>query len=167
MRDEVMRGPVDALDVDRVDAIELGFGDFQDRLVAMGGAGVVDHAVDVAERGQRRIAHRGHVIALRHVGTHRARLASCLADGRRYTLGGFQVQVGHHHAGAFARERVRDALAKARTTTRDYRYLSRQSGHRLSPVIVVRTRCMPRLVTVQLWMLSGRGLYPAMHCRPS
>ncbi|MNR25439.1 hypothetical protein D3C85_1425920 [compost metagenome] len=138
MRDEVPGRPVDALDVDRVDAVELVFGDLQDRLVAMGGAGVVDHDVHVAEGGQRGVPHGGHVVAPRHVGPDRAGGATCramlFADRGGDALGGLQVQVGHHHGGAFARERMGDAFAEARAAARDHGHLASQSCHVLSPI---------------------------------
>ena len=58
-----MRRQVDRLHVDRIDAVELGLADLEQRLVAVRDAGIVDDDVDAAE-GLRRRAHHGVDVGL-------------------------------------------------------------------------------------------------------
>ena len=67
VRDEGLGGERDRLHVDREDAVELGLLDLHQRLVAVGGAGVVDHDVDPAERRDRLLRRPLDVVALRNV----------------------------------------------------------------------------------------------------
>src|SRR5262249_48963963 len=64
---ERAHAPVDAFDVHRIHAVELGFGDVEYRLVAMRGARVVDDDLHAAEVFERRLQQLVPVAAARDV----------------------------------------------------------------------------------------------------
>ncbi len=113
------RRQVDALHVDRIDAVELGFGHFQVGLVAVRPARVVDHDVERAAGCRDELRP---VLAARHVGVHELslHLARDLRAGR-------VVDVGDDHVGAFFAEAPRDAGAEPGCGAGDDGCLSLQS----------------------------------------
>src|SRR5262249_55957235 len=126
-RHDVLRREKDRADVDRVDPLELLLGHLEERLVAMRPAGVVYDDVDAAERGERRADDRGPVGRDRDVGLDELRDATALADLGGNTLGAGDMDVVHDHLGAFLREALGGALAKAAAGASDDRYLVLQA----------------------------------------
>src|SRR5688572_8141598 len=100
------RREVDALHVHRVDAVELGLGDLEVRLVAVGPAGVVDDDVELGARAGDQLCP---VAALGDIGM---RKFSAHLPGD--ALAGLHIDVGDDDLGAFLGEALRDARAEPR-----------------------------------------------------
>eukprot|EP01022_Parablepharisma_sp_SALTPOND_P019609 TRINITY_DN3382_c0_g1_i1.p3 TRINITY_DN3382_c0_g1~~TRINITY_DN3382_c0_g1_i1.p3 ORF type:complete len:271 (+),score=108.16 TRINITY_DN3382_c0_g1_i1:336-1148(+) len=122
----------DALDVDRIDAIELLFFHFQHGAVAVGGASVVDDDVELAELRQGGGQQLVHVGALGDVGLGKDRLAAGLFDLLDHAQAAGLADVGHDHGRAFAGIGLGDAFTETRTATGDDGYLVLQT-HDVSP----------------------------------
>jgi hypothetical protein len=114
---------VEALHIDRVDAVKLGLADIEHRLVRMADARVVDHDVEPAKAREGRRHQGRHVAGPRDV---RGLEDRCVA-GRCKVGGGFfaegDVDVGDHNPGTLRGKLTADFLAEARGAAGDYRHL--------------------------------------------
>jgi len=102
--------------------------------------GVVEQHVDSLEAPHDPL---GQVRGLRLVGDVDLlgdRLASRLRDLLRRVACGVEVDVGHDHAGAFARKQTRARLPDARACACDHAYLAVEPAHRLS--YMLKLRCL-------------------------
>ena len=106
---------IDRFDVDRVDAVELGLADLEQRLVAVCDAGVVDDDVDAAERLGRRPHHGVDVDLLRDVALHGMHLVAEAGGELAHALA---VDVGGDDLRAFEQRNARRWRARTRRRRR-------------------------------------------------
>jgi hypothetical protein len=106
-----VREQEDRFDVHRHESIEFSLLHLQHRPPHVAHSGIVDEDVDSPERIDGRLYGCVHVGALRHVAAQRDRL---VADRGGGLARGLLVDVDDGHARALARERLGDAVAKAR-----------------------------------------------------
>ena len=129
-RDGGERRQVDRLHVDGVDAIELGFADIEQRLIAVRDAGVVDQDVEAAEGFGRR-AHHGVDIGL--LGDVAGNRDDVVAERRRNLPHALAVDVGQRR-----RARLRAQIARR---SRDRSQTQRRSRSRPCPAASPSSQC--------------------------
>jgi hypothetical protein len=131
-RDAVPGREIEALHIDREDAVELLLGDVEHRLVALGRAGVVDHYVEPAIGAFGLGDHGRDIVAVGDVGMQIGGGAAGPGDGVGDRAAGVVVDVGDDDARPFRGEAAGDRLAEAGGGTGHDRYLVLKS-HRSPP----------------------------------
>ncbi|MDT4861431.1 hypothetical protein FQZ97_960370 [compost metagenome] len=106
-------GQVDALDVDRVAAVEIVLAHVQRGLVAVRPAGVVDHHVQFAVALERGLHQCFHVGRFRHVTGDEGCASARGHDGGGHAFAVGRVDVVHDDLGAFFGQALGNALAEA------------------------------------------------------
>ena len=106
------------IDVDVEIEIFLGAGNRGGTCIALH-AGIVERRVEASERGDR-CRHQGLDLgALGNIAAHKGRLSAGLPDQLDGLFTAADIDVGHHHPGAFTRKNKRGLTSDAGTRTRD------------------------------------------------
>ena len=116
--DGQLRGVKDRLHVDVETKVVVGFGDLEERSVAVAVARIVDQDVEAAELVDRSVDHARHLVALRNVRFDRYGVAT---DLLQHGLGRGAVDIDDHDLSAFDREAPGYASSEAGATARDNR----------------------------------------------